>query len=366
VYRKQDHPGLREKNEGTLEAAASALIAAKAITIFPEGKSHSDPQLSDIKTGCARIALRAVKGGAALRIVPVGLTYAQKHRFRSKVQIEVGTPIVVPPPPEGGQPGDAAEIEWVRTLTRQVADGMREVTLNLEQWADLKVVETAAQLYAMRLGEKLEPERVKRFARGMEILRRERPEELEVLREDVMSFRQRLDVVAANPGDLPLQYRRPEVARFVGRNLASLLFGFPLFLVGIQLFVMPFMIVRLLGRTLPLSRDRIATFKFVASLVMVPLWQLVLSALAWNFFGTRGLVLSLVLCLPLALFTRYFYERRRSAARDAIIFLRLGNRVSLKAGLLAEGERLSDAIEELAEQLKPRVMKEQEPRAPSP
>jgi hypothetical protein len=156
------------------------------------------------------------------------------------------------------------------------------------------------------------------------------------------------------------------VARFVGRNLASLLFGFPLFLVGIQLFVVPFMIVRLLGRTLPLSRDRIATFKFVASLVMVPLWQTVLSALAWSLFGIRGLVLSLVLCLPLALFTRYFYERRRSAARDAIIFLRLGNRASLKAGLLAEGERLSDAIERLAEQLKPRVMKETEPKAPLP
>ena len=57
VFRKQDHPGLMQKNEGTLESAAQALKEERAITIFPEGKSHSDPELAVIKTGCARIAL---------------------------------------------------------------------------------------------------------------------------------------------------------------------------------------------------------------------------------------------------------------------------------------------------------------------
>src|SRR5256885_8649162 len=80
VYRKQDHPGQTEKNEGTLAAASKALLASKAITIFPEGKSHSEPQLSEIKTGAARIAWRASSDGAKVRIVPVGLTYQQKHR----------------------------------------------------------------------------------------------------------------------------------------------------------------------------------------------------------------------------------------------------------------------------------------------
>src|SRR5689334_8914900 len=43
IYRRQDHPGQMAKNEGTLDAAAAALGEGKAITIFPEGKSHSDP-----------------------------------------------------------------------------------------------------------------------------------------------------------------------------------------------------------------------------------------------------------------------------------------------------------------------------------
>jgi 1-acyl-sn-glycerol-3-phosphate acyltransferase len=83
------------RNEGTLEAAKGALVKGRAITIFPEGKSHSEPALAELKTGAARIALGAAKEGAAVRIVPVGLTYEDKHLFRSEVLIEVGTPIEV-------------------------------------------------------------------------------------------------------------------------------------------------------------------------------------------------------------------------------------------------------------------------------
>ncbi len=354
VYRKQDHPGQMQKNEGTLDAAASALIAGKAITIFPEGKSHSDPQLSEIKTGCARIALKAARAAAPVRIVPIGLTYAQKHRFRSKVQIEVGTPIPVVVP--DGLAGDA-ENEWVRALTQQVADGMKAVTLNLEQWEDLKLIETGEQLYSLRMGERpKDPERLRRFAKGVELLRREQPDRLEQLRDDVMSFRRRLDMVNANPRDLSMQYRRPEVARFVMRNLGSLLFGFPLFVIGCVLFAVPFLLVRYAARILPLPRDRIATFKFISALVLTPVWQALLAYLAWTQWGVPGAVVAVVSGLPLAFFTRYFLERRRAAVGDVVTFFVLGNRTRLKARLLVEGEALATEIEKTVSELRPRVV----------
>src|SRR5438067_1613302 len=61
VYRRQDDPTQMGKNAGTLDAAADALAAGRCITIFPEGKSHSEPQLLELKTGAARIALMAAK-----------------------------------------------------------------------------------------------------------------------------------------------------------------------------------------------------------------------------------------------------------------------------------------------------------------
>ncbi len=361
VYRKQDHPNQMAKNEGTLDAAAAALQEGRAITIFPEGKSHSEPQMTEIKTGAARIAFRAAKAGAKLRIVPIGLTYQQKTRFRSRVRVEVGKPIEVTNP--GAIEGDA-EVEWVKSLTTQVADGMRDVTMNLQTWGDYVLIETAEQLYALRIGEKdRDPERQRRFARGIDILSREDPELLYDLREEVMSFRSRLDMVAADPKDLSLQYRRPEIARFVVRNLVSVLIGFPLFLLGLALFFVPFMLVRLLSRVVPLSRDRVATFKFVAALALTPIWQAVLCWVGWRYWGTTGWVVALCGALPLASFTRYFVERWRTVLRDLFTWFTLGSRARLKAMLLVEGERLAEKLEKVAVELKPRTMTAKDARA---
>lgn len=242
VYRKQDHPSQMDKNSATLDTAAKALVEGRAITIFPEGKSHSDPELAEVKTGCARIAFKAARQNTTLRIVPMGMTYEQKHRFRSRVHIEMGKPIVVA---AVGELSSGAEVEWVRALTEQVEQGIKSVTLNLEEWADLPLIQTAAELYSLRLGEKNEPERLRRFARGIQLFRSEQPERFEEMREEVMSFRARLEVVKADAKDLGLQYRRDEVAAFALRNVAAMVFGFPLFALGCVLFFIPLSLIHI-------------------------------------------------------------------------------------------------------------------------
>lgn len=353
VYRKQDHPGLMEKNEGTLDAAANALRTQRAITIFPEGKSHSEPQLSDIKTGCARIALKVAKGGQAMRVIPIGLTYARKHQFRSRVHVEVGEPILVEAvtaPLEG-----EAEQQWVRSLTNRVGDAMRAVTLNLETWEDLDLIQTADRLFALRNGfREKDPERLRLFAKGASMLRSFDPERFDDLKEDVLAYRSRLDVVRAEPGDA-LQFEGSMVSRFVARNLTALLFGFPLFLLGLALFFLPFMFLRALALAVPVSRDRVATLKFISAVLMVPLWWTLLTVAGWYFADVPGLVVALVGALPLALFTRYFLERRRAALSDVQAFFKLGSRAKLRTHLLAEGERLQDEIQRTVDELLPKL-----------
>lgn len=354
VYRKQDHPGLMAKNDGTLEAAAGALAEGKAITIFPEGRSHSEPQLSDIKTGCARIALRVARKGTALRIVPIGLTYAQKHRFKSRVHIEVGEPILVPA--LGAEVAGDAEVEWVQGLTRQVGDALRNLTINLETWEDLELIETADQLFALRNGfREKDPERLRMIATGAGILRNVDPERFDEVKEDVLSYRARLETVRADPKDLSLSFERRSLSLFVLRNVAALLFGFPLFALGMVLFAVPFLTLRLLATVVPVSRDRRATLKFVSALVMVPLWWTLLSTAGWALWGTGGLVVVMVGALPLAMFTRYFLERRRAAWNDLVAFMRLGSRSRLRQHLITEGDRLSEEIQRLADELRPKV-----------
>src|SRR5688572_26296112 len=59
VYRRQDDPSLMERNQDTFDAAVAALHQGQAVQIYPEGISHSEPSLTPLKTGVARIALLA-------------------------------------------------------------------------------------------------------------------------------------------------------------------------------------------------------------------------------------------------------------------------------------------------------------------
>lgn len=352
VFRKQDNLGDTTKNESTLTASVEALTQGRAITIFPEGKSHSEPQLAELKTGCARIALEALKRGAAVKIVPIGLTYLQKDRFRSRARVDVGAILDPAPfaPKEGDDPRESA-----RKLTDAIADALRAVTLNLEKWEDLPLIETAEALYALKVGDEAQDaERLRAFARGMHLLRDEQPERFEKLKTDVLSFQNRLSVVDAKARELTYAYRPETVAWFVLRNILWLL-GLPLVAVGMVLFAIPFWIPIAMVKLTKPDIDTEATVKVMTLLVLAPFWWALLTVLAWVQLGWGAGLATLIGTLPLALFTRIFLERRASALRDIRMFLVLGSRKRLKARLVAEGDAIAAQIETVAEELRPRI-----------
>ncbi|MFL5275794.1 MAG: 1-acyl-sn-glycerol-3-phosphate acyltransferase [Myxococcales bacterium] len=355
VYRRQDDPAQMGRNEGTLDAAAAALAAGGAITIFPEGRSHSEPGLGALKTGAARIVVKAARSGARVHVVPVGLTYEDKTLFRSEVLIEVGEAIdtaALVPRDATGEPAA------VRAITDRIEEGLRAVTFNMEKWEDLPIAQTAEALFALRVGEQpRDPERLRAFAAGMSLLRTDQPERFDALRSRVAAFHRRLGLVRATPQDLALVYRADQVAAFAARNAAALLLGFPLFALGMLIFAVPYWVVRFivhLGRPAP---DMQATVKVGLGLFVYPLWVILVAAVVARAVGFAAAALTVIGAVPLALFTRYFFERRAEALLDARTFFVLGNRTSLKGRLLLEGESLAREIELLAGELRGRVAK---------
>ncbi len=137
AYRGTDDRAQVARNHDSLLAAAKQITAGHAMGIFPEGKSHDAHQLSLVRSGAARLAFHALAAGAhGLKVVPVGLHYEQKERFRSAVWIKIGEPI------------DAAE--WLaqnhgdehlamRTLTAELNTRLKSVALHLDEeaWAPL-------------------------------------------------------------------------------------------------------------------------------------------------------------------------------------------------------------------------------------
>lgn len=125
VYRRRD-PGVDvRRNSDTFSRCHEVLAGGGSIALFPEGMSHSQMRQLPLKSGAARIVLGAESrlGPLGIRILPVGLNYDRKDRFRSTVSVRVGEPL-----------DPAAEValhaarppEAVRTLTERIAASLED------------------------------------------------------------------------------------------------------------------------------------------------------------------------------------------------------------------------------------------------
>ncbi len=95
VQRRGDTPGPHD-NGRTFDACFRALADDAHLAIFPEGVMNLDPALLPLKTGTARIGLGAAESGVeGVVIVPVGLVYEARGRFRSDATVRFGQPLVM-------------------------------------------------------------------------------------------------------------------------------------------------------------------------------------------------------------------------------------------------------------------------------
>lgn len=80
----------RDVFKGTLDT----LEQQKIIGIFPEGGSHDQTQLIEVKPGACIFAYKLFQEkGIECKVIPVGINYFGSHKFRSKVVINVGEPL---------------------------------------------------------------------------------------------------------------------------------------------------------------------------------------------------------------------------------------------------------------------------------
>lgn len=140
VYRREDGGDAR-RNDTTLTVCARSLAAGDTIGIFPEGGCHNEPSRRPLKAGAARIAVEAARMDPAhpVYVLPIGLYYTAKSRFRSSAAVLIGEPLLV-------RADDAP-----RDLKSAMAGALFEVTLNAASWdTSLRALDDA-QMAAGRL-----------------------------------------------------------------------------------------------------------------------------------------------------------------------------------------------------------------------
>ncbi|HJQ09817.1 MAG TPA: 1-acyl-sn-glycerol-3-phosphate acyltransferase [Gemmatimonadaceae bacterium] len=80
------------RNSGAFREMLDVLSGNGAVLIFPEGTSHSNKELAPLKTGLARVALRARDSSniRSVQIVPIGLLFENKATPGTVVGVRVG------------------------------------------------------------------------------------------------------------------------------------------------------------------------------------------------------------------------------------------------------------------------------------
>jgi hypothetical protein len=71
-----------------------------------------------------------------ISIVPVGLNYTERNRFRSKVLVLFGRPIVV----DTRTTDNTAQFEEAKIVTNELQENLQSLTINAPDWGTLRYV----------------------------------------------------------------------------------------------------------------------------------------------------------------------------------------------------------------------------------
>ena len=334
VYRKQDNT--TGSTRETFDRARAVLRRGGAIAIFPEGTTHDDPQLRELKTGAARIALGARLDDIV--VVPTGIYYTAKNVFRSSALVVFGDPIAVP---RAGLDATGEPLaDDVDALTATIEERLDAVTVQADSHAALELIGRAEDIFTANdeqpVAEEFELRR--RFVEGYHHLRTHDPVRLEKLVSAILQFESALRRAKIDVHEL-----RPRIS---AARLFRVMVMLPLALAGAIASYPAYLLVGLLAKRVSKGEGAVmATIKFVAALLLYPISYIVAGIAAGIRFGwltglATGLALPIVAYVALIVFEdiddiigdvrailyrvfrRYGYERlvaQRRAIRDEIM-----------------------------------------------
>lgn len=253
IYRTQDGGG---DNTRSFRAVTQALQDGGAIALFAEGTSHDNPGLARIKTGAARMALDAAAAGADVQLVPVGIIFEDRERFRSDVLVRFGEPMSV----RTAYPGaSSADRDAVRSLTREIEEQLRDVAPSWESEDHRAAARTAA---------------VQRLPIGASL-------------KEIEAEAERLAAAGTLPEpDRELVGRRGELDLLVPPDevdtVAAAIMA-PIAIVGLLTNIVPYLAVASVASTRDFNIR--ATIKAATAIVLYPAWWVALGLLAFVITG---------------------------------------------------------------------------------
>jgi len=302
VNRKQDatdaasQQAVRMDNSKLEEESFTAFKEGRVIALFPEGTSHSEAHLLALKDGVSWTKfdiLDKTDGKMDIPIIPCGITYITKHKWRSQVVVHYGAPVY----------GTERLAEYredpkkaVKKFTGELQKIMYSLTVNAPDWETMKVIQMARRIYMGNTKYDVAEyvEILRRFAVFHETLK-DTPA-VKDLTKEIQSYTDKLHHLhlrdAHVRSDLPIR----KVIRGVFDRIFFLTVLGPLSLPGF-LINAPIMILSKYANTRTPYQESKATHTLITSMVIAPIVYNCAAFLMWYFLGLTYPFAFLVLCL---------------------------------------------------------------------
>jgi len=280
----------RNANRKSLDAMAQAVCDGGFAALFPEGVSHDDPFLQELKTGAARLYYRAKQlcdeNGVPPVIIPVGLHYDNKTAFRSNALVEFHAPLELPskllvPIP---QDDDAALRARSGELMQVLEPVLQEVTHATESWELNQLMNRVRSLMraerAKRAGVSLKaPDMVERtlgMARvwtGYYTRLETEPDRVQALFDRVSAYDQALLEVKLEDDDLDkppaIESKWLPILLAIQAAVVFLVFP-PILVLGSLINAGPYFLTNVISRVASKQYKDTATVKLLSGLVLFP------------------------------------------------------------------------------------------------
>ncbi|KAI7863428.1 hypothetical protein BDF14DRAFT_1734024 [Spinellus fusiger] len=315
-------------NAKLFESTLQCLGQQGVIALFPEGTSYTAPHHLPFKDGLSWATFEYLSQQALLgcdpsvSIVPVGITYSTKNKWRSDVIVE--QPILVTRKDLEAFQQEAKQA--VKQLTARIAQGVERSTINSPDWETANVaMEAKSILLGDSRGVRLE-EYVRVF---VEIFCLDPPTHLHnreafmELRNNLTAFHNALQRLRLSSLDIRM-YENKEITltRALLRCLSNgmaLFFQLPLFLPG-MLVNLPLYLLGRLVNSFEKYTESVAQDKLVVSLLVVlPLYS---TGFYWLWktlqFSLLGLAIALVLMPLFAWYHIALVDKRYDTLKQVI------------------------------------------------
>ncbi|MBI2525769.1 MAG: 1-acyl-sn-glycerol-3-phosphate acyltransferase [Candidatus Rokubacteria bacterium] len=354
VYRKADAPGKMGRTVEMFAACDEAFDRGRLIAIYPEGATRAEARLQRIKTGAARIVLGyEAHAPGRLTVVPVGLSFEARKRFRGRVLVSFGEPV-----PVSSHLAVYREepVKVLHALTTAIQSAMEREVVQAERIDTAALARAVEALYRGDLerelweerglsGRQIDPFQLSgSIADAVEHFRKQDPERIERLWQRILGYHAGLAAYRVRDEAVRTRLERMAERQRVARSWQTIV-GLPLFAYGAAVNFLPYYLPGWLAGRMSRRQTDYATARLLASVVAFPLfWALETSLVGWA-AGFRW-ALAFFLSLPLGGLIAYRYLVGTGRLRHQLRFgALLVTRAQDARRLLAERREIVEELE---------------------